>query len=624
MNLLKTTRRDAGVAWLERTNPLKGLSIREAQTIFDCARNGDTQRLHWLYAEIESVNPTLLTCVERRASAVAGLDWSVTARPASDPTLGEEQKDAAERFLGGVENLVETVEHLDLGFFRGFAYAQPLWEADGSVRRISLLDSWCFLCRDGRLYYNPECDGFSANAVEVTRSAGLVGLRRRRAIDYPALAIHIREAVGERDWGRFLERIALPKPAVFMAPNATDEDKANYVAAAEKVEDGMVSVWPNGAALTDFMGGSRGQDPFSAFVRHQEERIVLLSTGGTLTSLAESGSGTLAGGAQMEVWREIVARDAVAIEDTLQRNLVIPFLERAFPGKPIAVDLSFDRTRKPTAQEAAQVAATLRSAGYAIDRAELEEATGFTLKEVEVGGMGGIGGMGAKAKATEPTAPSEPKAPIQPQTALEALSHDLSPIGTAIEEFLKDPSKDAAKKLLDDLPKLLPNDSALAAVIAEEMAEAMGEGENAEAREYKREQDGKFSEVDQPRDYKPGKNPDSAETQAAEIGKGMDAARRCIQQKRDIPNAVVRSDIGTIDFVYGDESYGLAHILKKHGEGVLAKLPEVLIRGEVGEPYQQGQKRNIEHGAYRATLRLDRDGRNEKWVLTLFDKTKED
>jgi hypothetical protein len=273
-----------------------------------------------------------------------------------------------------------------------------------------------------------------------------------------------------------------------MAPNATDEDKAAYVDAAEKVEDGMVSVWPNGAALTDFMGGSRGQDPFSAFVRHQEERIVLLSTGGTLTSLAESGSGTLAGGAQMEVWREIVARDAEAIEDTLQRNLVIPFLERAFPGRPIAVDLSFDRTRKPSAQEAAQVAATLRSAGYAIDRAELEEATGFTLKEVEVGGMGGmggmggIGGMGAKAKATEPTEPSAPKAPsapIQPQTALEALSHDLSPVGNAIEEFLKDPSKDAAKKLLDDLPTLLPNDSALAAVIAEEMAEAMGQGDGA-------------------------------------------------------------------------------------------------------------------------------------------------
>lgn len=385
MRFLNKTRRDAGAAWLERTNPLQGLSIREAQGIFDCARNGDTQRLHWLYAEVERSNPTLLTCVERRGSAVASLDWTVSARSdAADPTLADEQRDAALRLLSGIENLSETVEHLDLAFFRGFAHAQPIWEADGTCRRVSLLDSWLFLRRDGRLYFNPSCDGFSRNAVEVTPDAGLVSVRRRREIDNPALAVHIREAVGERDWGRFLERIALPKPAVFMAPNATKEDRDAYVAAAEQVEDGLVSVWPSGASVTDFMGASRGQDPFSAFVRHQEERIVLLSTGGTLTSLAESGSGTLAGAAQMEVWREIVARDATAIEAAIQRGVVAPFLARAFPGKPCAVAFSLDRAKKLTALETAQLAATLRTAGWAVDRAELEEAVGFSLTEAEV------------------------------------------------------------------------------------------------------------------------------------------------------------------------------------------------------------------------------------------------
>ena len=66
-------RRDAGQAWIERTNPLRGLSIREAQMIFDAARGGDTQRLHWIFQEIEAANPTLMTCVERRASALAAL-----------------------------------------------------------------------------------------------------------------------------------------------------------------------------------------------------------------------------------------------------------------------------------------------------------------------------------------------------------------------------------------------------------------------------------------------------------------------------------------------------------------------------------------------------------------------
>lgn len=328
------TRRDAGQAWIERTNPLRGLSIREAQMIFDAARGGDTQRLHWIFQEVERANATLMTCVERRTSALAMLPWSATVRANADETLADEQKDAIERLISGIDNFDEAVEHLDLAFFRGFAYAQPLIEPDGTVRHVELIPSWTFLSKDGRLYYNPACDGFSSTAEEVTAEAGLVGIRRTRAVDYPALAVHIREAVGERDWGRFLERIALPKPAVTMAPAATEDDKALYVEAAERVEDGLVSVWPNGAALTDFMGGSRGQDPFSAFVRHQEERIVRMATGGTLGSIAEAGSGTLAGGAQADVWREIVGRDAVIVGAAIMRSLVRPYLERAFPGVP--------------------------------------------------------------------------------------------------------------------------------------------------------------------------------------------------------------------------------------------------------------------------------------------------
>lgn len=471
MKPLYTTRRDAGSAWLERSNPLRGLSIREAQSIFDAARDGNTQRLHWLYAEVERANPTLLTCVERRAAAVAALDWTVSVRPDADQALGDEQRDAALRFLNGIENLSEAVEHLDLAFFRGVAHAQPLWEADGSVRRISLLDSWLFLERDGKLLFNPACDGFSANAVEVTPDAALLTLRRRREIDHPALAIHIREAVGERDWGRFLERIALPKPAVFMAPNATDDDRKAYVAAAEQVEDGMVSVWPSGSAITDFMGASRGQDPFSAFVRHQEERIVLLSTGGTLTSLAESGSGTLAGAAQMDVWREIVARDAVAIEGVLSRGLLTPFLKRAFPGQPVAVDLSLGREKKPTALETAQLAATLRSAGYAVDRDELEEAVGFSLSEAEVTPASSPLAL-AKATAAPRTRIQTPTAgalATAPQLRGSSAASNKRSVSEASDESeLNDKPADLAQTLDDAIY------AAMAAAIEEELGKEKG------------------------------------------------------------------------------------------------------------------------------------------------------
>lgn len=376
----KRERKTAAMAWLEKTNPLRGLSIRDAQMIFDTARAGDTQRLHWLFQEIEAVNPVLMTCVERRASAIVNFQWAVTARPETDGALGNEQRDAATRFFGDIENFSEMLEHLDLAFFRGFSFVQPIWESD-TVRRVALPDSWEFLSKDGRLYHNPACDGFGPNAVEVTPEARLFGVRRRRSIDYPALSVHIREAVGERDWGRFLERYALPKPAVFMHPGATNEQREDYLVGAAAVENGQVAVFPNGANMIDFAGGSRGTDPFNSFIEYQQKMILLLATGGTLTSLAQADTGSLAGGAQMQVWREIVARDSALIAQAVTRGLLVPFLEAAFPGKARAVDFGFDTATKPTPQEAANVAATLKQAGWIVDKDELESATGFTLEK---------------------------------------------------------------------------------------------------------------------------------------------------------------------------------------------------------------------------------------------------
>ena len=53
---------------------------------------------------------------------------------------------------------------------------------------------------------------------------------------------------------------------------------------------------------------------------------------------------------------------------------------------------------------------------------------------------------------------------------LEAFARDTGPAADAIAKLLKDPSKEAAEKLLGDIDKLMPSDPAMAAVIAEAMA----------------------------------------------------------------------------------------------------------------------------------------------------------
>lgn len=467
--------RASSLAWLERTNPLRGLSVSRAGSIFDAARVWGSPRLQYAYNEIEQTDPVVMTCVERRAAALAGLHQKFVAIAGADPALAEEQRDALARFAAQIENFDEALERMDEAFFRGYVHLQPIWEGD-AVRRIQPLNSWNFLRNDaGEWLWNPDCRETPAGLGDV-RGARLVTLARRRAIDWPALFVYIRKALGERDYGRFIERHGIPHAAMVMAPGTSEKDVPAYVAAANAWANGQDMALPNGASI-ELATEARGADPFTPFVEHQDRYIVLLATGGTLTSLAQADTGSLAGGAQMEVWREIVARDGALVAAALNRDLFRRYLALAFPGRPVAAEFRLSNEREPSASEVADLAGRLMAAGYAIDQGELEEAVGFRLVKSGPASWNAAGGL-PPAPGARPSAPVANKAPADAGDAardvLAAFAADMGPLGEAVSAFLDAPSKEAAEALAARLPDLVPDDPAAAAVIADAMAEAMG------------------------------------------------------------------------------------------------------------------------------------------------------
>ena len=433
--ILAKPRRSAATTWLERVNPLQGLTITQAKNIFDVARAHGSPLLQKIYEEIELTDPVLMTCVERRQSALAGLGWRAVANAsAADDAKAEEQRKALEAFANGIENLDEAIEHLDLAFFRGYSVCQPIWEGI-RVRRVNLLNSWNFLRGDDdRLMWNPECTLDPKGCEEITPAARVVQLKRRRAIDWPALSIYIRKYVGERDWGRFLERYGIPPVDVIMAPNATDEQRQEYLDCAEAAKNGSSVAYPSGTSISR-AETSRGQDPFTAFIEHQEKLIVLMATGGTLTSLAQADTGSLAGGAQMDVWEQIVQRDGVVISAALNRDLFIPFLREAFPGEPVMAHFEIGKEDEPSATEAADLAVKLKVAGWRVDQSQLEEQTGLKLERDEGLGIGdqGLGtrpfGAAKKAKVEgegeEDTNGSDVLTDAIAKTLAEAMAEEL-------------------------------------------------------------------------------------------------------------------------------------------------------------------------------------------------------
>ena len=208
-------------AWLAQINPLRDLTVEKAQQIFDAARRGNDVRLQCVYANMEEVDPTLLICAERRAGALIDLDWTIRPKAAArakgfDQTLADEQAAFLEQAYGQAEerNLFPAIEHLASAFFRGHAHVQPKWSADGqSLLGFDLLDAWN-VCRDvvtGLWHWNPEAsETVDLATLPAIPPRELVTLVRTRHVDYPAMAIYLRAALGERAWGRFLERYGVP------------------------------------------------------------------------------------------------------------------------------------------------------------------------------------------------------------------------------------------------------------------------------------------------------------------------------------------------------------------------------------------------------------------------------
>lgn len=237
-------------------------------------------------------------------------------------------------------------------------------------------------------------------------------------------------ALGEADWGRFIERYGIPPVHTVMPPGVTEEQKKDFQSATDDAKDGLCTTWPSGTSLS-FAESARGVNPFAPFIEHCQKEILILATGGTLATLAEAGAGTLAGNAQQDIWKQIVARDAGVISDALNKSLFRPFLAAAFPGRQVATYFELGEEKPLSASDVFDIAAKAKNAGYTIEKSELEEATGYTL--VPAPAQEGLNHAPEGVKINEPHFNAQ--SPAQPETAPKSKKI-ATPLESAIADII--------------------------------------------------------------------------------------------------------------------------------------------------------------------------------------------
>jgi phage gp29-like protein len=188
-----------------------------------------------------------------------------------------------------------------------------------------------------------------------------------------------------RDMATYLEVFGVPATFLVGPPGISVEKELEYLRIAEDLVNNGRGYLPNGSDIKYVTGGG-GKAPFFEALAYLDKMVTMVGTGGLLTMLSESGTGTLAGSAHADTFLQVARGDAVTLSEVLQKDLDGPLLEMAFPGAPHLAYFEVSPTVPDQAARVLQDVGQLAAAGLQVDPAEVSEKTGYRLLPAGVGG----------------------------------------------------------------------------------------------------------------------------------------------------------------------------------------------------------------------------------------------
>lgn len=490
--------------WLERFNPLRGATLGSLAGYFDEADEGRYANVMWMARRMIRRDETIRACCRRIRASLMKLKWTVkimdTLPAGMSEATAERQKEALRQRYEQIGNLKAAYTASAMADLYGFAHLEKHYDARGQVTRLQPVPQWhwvrCGLY--GEWKYNARATPWPHDAEPIEAQHYVI-----REVDDPwveiALIHGLRKNQNDRDWDGFCARYGIPN-TFFTAPNgATQEDLEELSAvAADMAADGAGAL-PNGADVKIHESGQKGE-VFAAKNKRHDAAIVLAATGGLLTMLAESGSGTLGGSAHQQSWDDLVSGIAADVAEEFQEQLDKVWLAELFPGQPAVAyfELAFPEQAEDRTKIATTIN-TLAAAGYKAKREWVEEEMGIELEEAAAPSPTAVPPMPIKNRfAGGPTSARDRAEALQlAQEAigevLDARADMIAPLGPELEALIALVESDqatpadfakAARKVESLLPELVTPEAVgkMAAALEEAMGTAAVLGARAGVR----------------------------------------------------------------------------------------------------------------------------------------------
>ena len=574
--------------------------------------SGDIAGLEHVLEEFENREDKMKIGAFKMSAAVASKPWEVRiAKGEEDNERAKLHQEVLTRFWnrveatdafcrnrrGGVRLLVKQMMSAQS---RVYAVHDVTWtvRGDGELEALfTFVPAWMFENRTGELRFIRDPGGYTGEPMRDGEWLVTVG----EGVGISAAILAMAKRLSWNDWLLFSEKCGMP---VILGNTGAKEDTPAWKA----LLNAIANVAPKTGILADLetklqavqIGGSSGQTTYKELIDVVDRGISALYRGGDLATVSQAGDSV--GSDSQDGESELMDGDGCAlVSETLHRQIdrhVIRFTCGDF--EPLAGIVINPPEEVDDVDRDIKVDQHLGEFGIKLSKKDMLARYGRTeatdendaaIRQQAQPGLGGFGGLPnekVEKLNVEKFKGPETVQPFNPSTfqLLKAFAADMSPAGKAVQELLKDPSKEAVEALLAKLDTLLPDDPATAAVIAETMAKEFGTVELAnQGHPYtKCPGCGKF--------MSPAGNCEHCgfvEDNDRMIARGKKAVSASTSgNPKSVKDAMYKKGLGTIDFELGwegkgkgmDGGSGMLKLMQKHNDDI-PHLPETIVKGKI-------------------------------------------
>ena len=476
---------------------------------------GDLGQLARIIRDFEERDDKMATCAMKMRASVGRCDYSILVKEGfENDERAKRHAEILKRFWSTV-NVTSRFNMNERGGLRllkkqmmeaqsyGYAVHEIVWRPlpNGEIAAEFIkLPLWHFENRTGALRFLP-----TETAVEgVPMAEGEWLVTTGDGVGIPASICAMAKRMCFQDWLLFSERSGMPIIVGTTGATFRSEQWNNIKGAIRNIYRDTRVLLDSGSRIEAIDTGHAANIPFPALVEWSDRAIAALYRGADLSTISK-GDGT---GASLQGDEAgMIEQDAAAnLGETLHEQ-VDRFVIRYVTGddEPLA-SISIEPVKKPDVDTDIKIDNHLAALGVKLSKADALQRYGRTeaerdddaLQPTPNGPQNGLpGGFGGLPNERPPATPLQtalqgiakredesgrtttPESDGAPQRAvLAAFAKDTSAAADAVKALLaeKDPSKLQAlsSKLMADLPSLIPEDPALAAVIADAMAAEFG------------------------------------------------------------------------------------------------------------------------------------------------------